>query len=73
MTSNIDNFEIIGLYGQRDFFVTLEDNQLILVGENGSGKSTIISIFYSVITGQWMELAKFDFETPLQSQPTHKV
>jgi predicted ATPase len=62
MTSNIDHLEIIGLYGRRDYLVTLENNQLILVGENGTGKSTIISIFYFVITGQWKKLWKFDFE-----------
>lgn len=62
MTSNIEYLEIIGLYGQRDYLVEFENNQLILVGENGTGKSTISSIFYYVITGQWKKLWKFDFE-----------
>ncbi len=62
MTRNIEYLEIIGLYGHRDYLVELKNNQLILVGENGTGKSTIISIFYYVITGQWKKLWKYDFE-----------
>jgi predicted ATPase len=62
MTSNIEYLEIIGLYGQRNYFVKFENNQLVLVGENGTGKSTITSIFYFVLTGQWKKLWKFDFE-----------
>lgn len=63
MKSNIEYLKIVGLYGKRDYFVKFENNQLILVGENGTGKSTITSIFHFVITGQWKKLWKFDFET----------
>lgn len=62
MPYKIELFEIEGLYGRNDFRIAFEDNQLILVGENGSGKSTVITIFFYFITKQWHELAKFSFD-----------
>ena len=36
--SVIKKIEIFGLYNNRDYSITLDNNTLILVGENGSGK-----------------------------------
>jgi predicted ATP-dependent endonuclease of OLD family len=35
---------------------------LILVGENGSGKTTFLRILFSFLSGRWSNLAKFDFD-----------
>lgn len=61
MGIKIQEFEIIGLHGMRDFRIIFEDNRLILVGENGSGKSTIVTIFYFFITEQWNRLKSYNY------------
>ncbi|HBO3994949.1 TPA: AAA family ATPase [Pseudomonas aeruginosa] len=61
MTTLIEYIEIYGLYGHRNYKVELSNNQLILVGENGTGKSTIVSILYYTLTGQWRKLWKYKF------------
>ncbi|PSV20701.1 AAA family ATPase [Photobacterium sp. GB-56] len=61
-TTNIDYIKIDKLYGHKSFDVKLADNQLILVGENGLGKSTIINIFFYTLTSQWPKLLKYQFE-----------
>lgn len=63
MKLSIERFGVYGLYGKRDYEITLDNNQLILVGENGTGKSTIISIFHYLLTSQWHKLVKFDFKS----------
>lgn len=63
MASKIEYLHVQELYGQRNYHISLEDNQLILVGENGTGKSTITSILFYVITGQWKNLWKFKFSS----------
>lgn len=56
------NFFIQGLRGDRSISATLEDNSLILVGENGSGKTTFLRILFYFLSGRWSNLAEFDFE-----------
>jgi len=62
MSSRIDTFTIGGLWGQYDVCIDIKDNLLVLVGENGTGKSTMLEIFYYYISGQWRQLTKYDFE-----------
>jgi predicted ATPase len=61
-SSNIDYIKIEKLYGYKSFDIKLSDNQLILVGENGLGKSTVINIFFYALTSQWSKLIKFQFD-----------
>ena len=60
--TQIEYIKIIELYGHKSFDVKLADNQLILVGENGLGKSTIINIFFYTLTSQWSKLLKYQFK-----------
>lgn len=53
MTCNILSFEIKGLYGVRDFLIELNGNKVILVGENGSGKTTVSRIIYATLSCNW--------------------
>lgn len=62
MGSKLERFCIKNLYGYKSFDVEIEDNKLILVGENGSSKSTIVSMFYYFLTKQWKKLREFEFE-----------
>jgi len=63
MELRIERFGVYGLYGKKDYEITLDDNQLILVGENGTGKSTVVSILHYLLTSQWHKLIKYDFRT----------
>ena len=62
MKCNITSIEIKGLYGVRDFLVRLKNNMLILVGENGSGKTTISRMIYATLSCNWDLLRTYPFE-----------
>jgi predicted ATP-dependent endonuclease of OLD family len=61
--SNITRFEIKKLHGYKNLDIPLNDNTLILVGENGAGKTTILHLFYYLLSGQWNSMAKYKFES----------
>lgn len=55
---------IAGLHGRRETIsLPIEDNQLILVGENGTGKSTVANLFYYLLSQQWHRIAEYIFES----------
>lgn len=60
--SEITEFKIKGLHGYKNIELEIEDNTLILVGENGSGKTTVLRLLYYFLSGQWIFLAKYQFE-----------
>lgn len=61
--SSITRFEIKKLHGVKNIDLKLVDNTLILVGENGAGKSTVLQLFYYLLSGQWSSMAKYQFES----------
>lgn len=61
--SQITNFKIEGLHGSITVDIPIEDGRVILVGANGLGKTTIVSMLYCVITKQWRKLLEYDFES----------
>ena len=61
--SQISRFEIKKLHGVNNLDLKLKDNTLILVGENGAGKTTVLNIFYYLLSGQWSSMAKYQFES----------
>jgi predicted ATPase len=40
-----------------------QDNRLILVGENGTGKSTVANALYFFLSRQWKRLSQYEFES----------
>ncbi len=62
MTGRLTRFKIIKLHGSQTFDVLVEDNRLIIVGENGTGKSTVAYMMYYFLTRQWSRLSNFEFE-----------
>lgn len=60
--SEITRFEIKKLHGYKNIDLKLKDNTLILVGENGAGKTTVLHLFYYLVSGQWSAMAKYKFE-----------
>ena len=61
--NQITRFQVKKLHGFRDLDVRLKDNTLILVGENGSGKTTILQLLYYLLSGQWGSMAEYEFES----------
>lgn len=61
--TKITSFKITKLHGYKDLNIKFKDNKLILVGENGSGKTSVLRIFYYFLTCNWSELLKYSFES----------
>lgn len=53
---------IKGLFGRSDIKIPIIDNVLILVGYNGTGKSTVLNAFYYFISSQWQKLDELQFD-----------
>jgi predicted ATPase len=58
---NFTRFKIEGLRGIVDIDARIEDNTLIMVGENGSGKTTFLRILFCFLSGRWPALIQFKF------------
>ena len=61
-TLSFTNFTIEGLRGGVDISVSIDDNTLVIVGENGSGKTTFLRILFYFLSGRWHSLAQFQFK-----------
>ena len=42
----VNRFKIDKLFGHKNFDLVFEDNTLVLVGENGMGKTTVLRLLY---------------------------
>lgn len=60
--NQIKEFCIIGLWGERNYHLKINDGKLVMVGENGCGKSTVLRIIYYTLAEKWGQLIKEDFE-----------
>ncbi|WGG44185.1 AAA family ATPase [Rossellomorea sp. DA94] len=59
----INSLKIKGLFGYKDVDIDFDENITLLIGRNGSGKTTILNILNSIISGDFDFLIhyKFDF------------
>ena len=62
MTTSLERIQIVGLHGNKTIDARLNENTLILVGENGSGKTTFLRILFHFLSGHWLSLSQFPFE-----------
>jgi predicted ATPase len=61
MSQQLTRFRVIGLHGSRTMDVRLQENRLVLVGENGTGKSTFVNLLYYFLTRQWSRFRDYRF------------
>jgi predicted ATPase len=58
----VEKFAVLGLWGERNYRIEFVNGSLILVGENGTGKTTVLRLLYYVLSKKWALLADEDFE-----------
>src|SRR6187402_3161592 len=61
MPFHLTKFSILGLHGDMDVKIKVRDNKLIIVAENGLGKTTIVNIIYYTLSQQWYKLSEYTF------------
>lgn len=59
--TNLERIKIIGLFGEKDVFITFEEKVRILIAENGAGKTTILNIIIAAISGDTKKLKDLPF------------
>ncbi|MEG4963686.1 MULTISPECIES: AAA family ATPase [unclassified Microcoleus] len=66
MSGKLERVQIKGLYGsKKNIDAHIRDNILILVGENGSGKTTFLRILFNLLAGRWLSLSQSRFESAI--------
>ena len=59
MAISLSRFRVLNLHGQRTWDVPIIDNRLVLVGENGTGKSTLATLVYHFLARRWSRIAAY--------------
>ena len=63
MDSTLERFQIFRVHGRKNVDVVIRENTLVLVGENGSGKTTFLRILFHFLSGRWLSLVQFRFHS----------
>ena len=58
----LKSFAIFGLWGERNYRLNFDQGNLIIVGENGSGKTSVLRILFFCLACNWGELSKENFK-----------
>lgn len=61
MSFSVSRFRVEDLHGFRTIDVPIESNRIVLVGENGTSKSTVANLLFYVLTRQWTRLSRYRF------------
>ena len=73
MSGLLTRFRIEGLHNLWTIDVAIEDNKLVLVGENGTGKTTIANLIYFFLTCQWHRLLSYSFKSILVTLDSEEI
>lgn len=63
MNNFLKSFLIKNLFGYKNISIEFKDDSYILVGENGSGKTTILNCLYYVLANKMTQLSKIKFDS----------
>lgn len=63
MNNTIQRFEIQGLFGYKDIGMSFNDNVMIVIGENGFGKTSILNALSFTLQREWKLLSNICFES----------
>ena len=58
----LKNVTINNLFGQEQIDIDFSKRSVIITGDNGNGKTTILNIIYNVLVGDYHALIKMNFE-----------
>ena len=60
----IKEFTVLGLHGERNIKLNFDKNSpyKILVAENGFGKTSLLNLFYGVLSGNLEKILTIDFD-----------
>ena len=61
MTIQLRGFRAENILGNATYHLTINADATIIVGPNGTGKSTFLNVFYLFLTRQWNRLAEYNF------------
>jgi len=61
--NRLNRFKIEKLFGYQKVELTFNNNIMILMGENGLGKTSILNSLYFSLTQKWKKLQKINFES----------
>ena len=61
--NRIRKFTIKNLFGYQNVDLRFENNIMVLMGENGLGKTSILNSLYFTLTQKWRKLDKINFES----------
>ena len=59
---NIKSFTVYKLFGAKNHTIYFDDNICIIMGINGTYKTTILTMFYYFISGEFDKLLEYEFE-----------
>lgn len=62
-SSPLKSFKINALFGFKDVNIPFDKEAIILISENGSGKTTILNALYYSISCKFRKLSNIDFES----------
>jgi predicted ATPase len=62
MPGTLTRFRIEALHNRHTIDIPITDNKLILIGENGTGKSTVTNFIYFFLTRQWHRMLTYNFK-----------
>ena len=68
----LTDFKIEGLFGKYTVTLPLSRRPIILIGPNGTGKTTVISVLNLFLTGQWSALLPLPFDSISFTAQTHE-
>ncbi|UBF23973.1 ATP-binding protein [Kovacikia minuta CCNUW1] len=62
-TTQLKFFSIKNLFGTKDINIPFEKESLILIAENGAGKTTILNILYYILSSKFRKLSSVEFDS----------